>query len=173
MAPQILNRVLNRTSSSQHDLEVKPALLHGCERRRVKDADYPGIIPSPSSSNSSNTSSVLGTLVSNITPSDIVRLDRFEGPEYLKKSVKVRVLHESVSVGGRREGSVAKPGGEHLRDVLDAASVGGKGEGQEGEEVDALAYVFVDGEDNLESAEWDFETFKREKLPVWLGGSMW
>ncbi|RJE25179.1 AIG2-like family, partial [Aspergillus sclerotialis] len=141
MAPQILNRVLQRTTSSQqHELDVKPALLHGYERRRVKEADYPGIIPSPSSSNSSNTSSVLGTLVSNLTSSDIVHLDRFEGPEYLKKPVKVRVLREPVSVGGRREVSVAKPGGEHLRDVLDAASVGeagGKGEGQEGEEVDA------------------------------------
>lgn len=169
MAPQILNRVIDRTTSTQqHQLDVKPAFLLGYQRRRIKNADYPGLIPS--SSPDTSTSSVLGTVVSNLTRADVFHLDRFEGSEYVKKPVKVRILNEPTSVGGRRENSVAKPGGEHLRDILDAASVGEKGEGQEEEEVDALAYVFIAGEEELEEREWDFEAFKREKLPIWLGG---
>lgn len=176
MAPQILHRVLHmqtgaRSSETQSPrLQVKPAILHGYQRRRVKGADYPGIIPASSTTttttSSSSSSSVLGTLVTSLTASDIRQLDYFEGSEYIKERVTVRILQESPSVGGRLEGSVAKPADGRLRDVLDAARAE---VADEGEEVRALTYVFVGGEGRLEEGEWDFETFKKERLAWWVG----
>lgn len=84
--------------------------------------------------------SVRGTLVSGLTDGDLWRLDLFEGSEY--KRVKV-----AVWVGG------------------------GKAEGDgDGKEVRAETYVWVGGEEGLEDEEWDFETFRREKMGRWVGG---
>lgn len=182
MAPQILHRVIKRrtdTSNTENPssrIKIRPAILHGYQRRRVRWADYPGIIPasiSPSTSTnttdtstSTSTTSVLGTLVTNLTASDVERLDSFEGSDYIKKPVTVRLLQESFSMGGRQESSVAKPAEGHIRDVLDAARAE---VADEGEEVEALTYVFIGGEDNLEDKEWDFEAFKKDRLAWWVG----
>ena len=160
MAPQILHRVLQHLHPSD---TIKPAILHNFQRRRVKYADYPGIIPS-----SSGNHSVLGTLVSGLSDADIHRLDVFEGVEYEKQIVKVRVLRESSGLGGRREQSVGKSVGAHVRDVLDAAAAEVAAE-DENEEVEAFVYVYVAGEKELEAGEWDFESFKRDKLVKWIG----
>lgn len=40
----------------------------------------------------------------------------------------------------------------------------------EGEEVQAQTYVWKAGEQLLESKEWDFEVFVREKMGRWVGG---
>lgn len=180
MAPQLLYRVTNRpfppppppTTTTTHSdpkeppaLHITPAILPGFQRHRVKGADYPGIIPSSVSpltnsslsayyaSNTTNQtttqtqieSSVLGTLVSNLSSEDVRRLDLFEGNEYEKWVVRVR----RVGVAGSD----------------------GEEEGEEGEEgeVQALTYVYTAGMERLESAEWDFETFKRDKLSWWVG----
>lgn len=183
MAPHILHRVIHGTPNPEPWqkalLSFKPAVLHGYRRHRVWGADYPGIVPVTNTTTSTDknekentkpesneaNSSVLGTLVSGLTDGDIHRLDAFEGSDYVKTPVKVRVLRESVSVGGRQEGSVAKRPDGHLRDVLDAA----KTEiADQGEEVEAVTYVWVAGVEALESAEWDFESFKRDKLAWWV-----
>ncbi|KAJ9244013.1 putative disease resistance protein Aig2 [Paecilomyces variotii] len=165
MAPQILHRVCHGRPDPEpwqkNMLTIRPAILHGYRRHRVRNADYPGIIPSSSSSESS----VLGTVVSGLTDGDVYRLDRFEGDEYVKKPVRVRVLRSTAAVGGRTEESTAKRGDEHLRDMLDKAEAE---LADEGEEVDAVVYVWAAGEDQLESGEWDFETFKRDKMSWWV-----
>lgn len=158
MAPQILHRVLQHP---QPPNSIKPAVLHNFQRCRVKDADYPGIIPSGSGNDS-----VLGAVVSGLSDADIHRLDVFEGVEYEKQVVHVRVLRESAGLGGRREESVGKSVGGHVHDVLDAAAEEVADEG--GGEVEALVYVYVAGEEDLEAEEWDFESFKRDKLANWL-----
>lgn len=172
MAPQILHRVCHGRPDPEpwqkNMLTIRPAILHGYRRHRVRGADYPGIIPvgdDASSSSGSNNSSVLGTVVSGLTDGDIYRLDIFEGDEYVKRPVKVRVLRSASSVGGRKEESTAKKGDEHLRDMLDKAEADLVGEG---EEVDATVYVWAAGEDRLESGEWDFESFKRDKMSWWV-----
>ncbi|KAL1854103.1 hypothetical protein Plec18170_004864 [Paecilomyces lecythidis] len=172
MAPQILHRVCHGRPDPEpwqkNMLTIRPAILHGYRRHRVRGADYPGIIPvgdDASLSSGSNNSSVLGTVVSGLTDGDIYRLDLFEGDEYVKRPVKVRVLRSASSVGGRREESTAKKGDEHLRDMLDKAEAELVGEG---EEVDATVYVWAAGEDRLESGEWDFESFKRDKMSWWV-----
>ena len=80
-----------------------------------------------------------------LSDADLWRLDIFEGDEYERQKVRVRVL---VEVG-------------------DARGVGNV-EGEE--EVEAETYVWVRGEGELEGGEWDFEVFRREKMGRWVGG---
>lgn len=166
MAPQILHRVIHGHAEPESwqkaMLRFQPAVLHGYQRHRVRGADYPGIVPAPEST------SVLGTLVSGLTDGDIHRLDMYEGDEYTREGVSVRVLQESLPEG---TGQASSSEG-HLRDVLDAA---GTEFADEGGEVQAVTYVWIAGEGRLEDAEWDFETFKRDKMAWWVGAdeSQW
>ena len=80
-----------------------------------------------------------------MTDGDIWRLNIFEGNQYTREKVRVRILKE---VGDD------------------------KGEGNvEGEEVDAETYVWADDTEYLEESEWDFAEFRREKMHRWAGGS--
>lgn len=162
MAPQMLHRVIHGRQDPEPWqkalLHFQPAKLHGYRRHRVRKADYPAVIAAGPSSGSDRTS-VLGTIVSGLTDGDMYRLDRYEGDEYVRKEVSVRVLRGSGR--GDAESSDGK-----LRDVLDAAGTEGA---DEGEEVRAVTYVWVAGEQRLEDKEWDFETFKRDRLAWWVG----
>ena len=81
-----------------------------------------------------------------LTSGDIWRLDIFEGDEYVRRKVKVRVLETVGDEDGR--GNVL---GE--------------------EEVEAETYVWVAGEGLLEEGEWDFGVFQKEKIGRWVGAS--
>lgn len=187
MAPQILHRVIHGRPDPEpwqkNLLTFQPAILHGYRRHRVRGADYPGIIPAAEhqsqsqsqsqeqeqeegqeSTGSTHKASVLGTLVSGLTDGDIHRLDIFEGSEYTREPVKVRTLQESLS---QEQGDEETSPDGHLRDVLDAAGAEFADEGEE--DVGAVTYVYVAGEGRLEDAEWDFETFKRDKMAWWVG----
>jgi gamma-glutamylcyclotransferase (GGCT)/AIG2-like uncharacterized protein YtfP len=54
------------------------AVLEGFERRRVRGASYPGIVPRAGGQ-------VHGRLWRGITPEDLARLDRFEGSMYARQ----------------------------------------------------------------------------------------
>ncbi|KAJ5795195.1 hypothetical protein N7457_001794 [Penicillium paradoxum] len=181
MAPQVLHRVIHGQANPEPwqkaMLRFQPAVLHGYRRHRVQNADYPGIAPvkqtseTDSSEPSTNVkTSVIGTLVSGLTDGDIHRLDRFEGSEYEKKPVVVRTLQGSLDHGSNQTGASASE--TQLRDVLNAVNPKGA---DEGEEVAAVAYVYTAGRDMLEDAEWDFESFKRDKMAWWIGAdeSQW
>ncbi|OJJ48941.1 hypothetical protein ASPZODRAFT_164532 [Penicilliopsis zonata CBS 506.65] len=172
MAPQILYRVIHGRPEPEPWqkalLTFQPAILHGFQRHRVREADYPGIVPSDKSEESS--ACVLGTLVSGLTDGDVHRLDIFEGSEYEKRPVKVRTLRDLLAggstggvLGDGNEADHAK--GDHLRDVLEAARAQ---LADEADEVVAITYVWVAGEERLEDAEWDFETFQRDKMAWWV-----
>ncbi|KAF3940708.1 hypothetical protein ABW19_dt0202674 [Dactylella cylindrospora] len=95
MALPILSRVIYGTQSPdpwQRDrLKIRPAILHDHCRHRVKNVDYPGVVPQVGKS-------VRGTLVEGLSKMDIERLDHFEGDEYDRIQVKVQVLlDESLS----------------------------------------------------------------------------
>lgn len=103
MAPQVLHRVIWGSSSPPTPahaslLSIRPAILKGHVRRRVKGADYPAVTPS------SEESEVRGTLVTGLTDGDVWRLDIFEGSEYQRGGVRVRVLGEGEE--GREGGEV-------------------------------------------------------------------
>ncbi|KAL8960326.1 MAG: hypothetical protein Q9193_002956 [Seirophora villosa] len=141
MEPQVLYRVCYGSSKptpfQKSLLTVRPAILHRHCRHKVRGCDYPAIIPSPESS-------VRGTYVRGLTEGDIFRLDVFEGGEYERRKVKIRVLDVEGNEDG--EGNV------------------------EGEEVEVETYVWVAGESALEAGEWDFGEFRREKMQRWIGG---
>lgn len=97
-----------------------PAILHGYCRRRVKYADYPGITEDEDHS-------VFGTFTTGLTRANMAKLDIFEGSQYVRKTVTVKLLEKLGSVSG--EGNV------------------------EGEERTAEVYVYLDKRE-LEEKEW-------------------
>ncbi|KAF1347272.1 hypothetical protein EJ07DRAFT_143379 [Lizonia empirigonia] len=144
MAPPVLHRVIwgsqtPPTPTHASLLSIRPAILPAHQRRKVAHADYPAVVPA------SAESEVRGMLVYGLTDGDIWRLDIFEGSEYARRPVRVRVLE----VKGR---------------VRDAEHVHG-----EGDEVDAQTYIWTAGGHRLEAAEWDFEHFVAEKMGRWVG----
>ncbi|KAF2021248.1 hypothetical protein BU24DRAFT_416906 [Aaosphaeria arxii CBS 175.79] len=153
MAPPILHRVIwgsarNVSDVQKAQLHVRPAILHGFQRRKVRYADYPAIIPADKST------TVRGTLVSGLTDGDIWRLDIFEGTDYKREKVKVRVLAQ----GGK--------GNEGMGDLSQREE-----DNVEGDEIEAEVYVWISGEEPLESQEWDFAEFVKEKMSRWAGVS--
>lgn len=62
-----------------------PAILDGYCRHRVRRADYPGITPEEGKS-------VLGVYATGLTDANLERLDQFEGPEYDRVKVKVKLV---------------------------------------------------------------------------------
>ena len=143
------------------------------------------------------TASVFGTVVSGLTQGDLHRLDVYEGAEYTKERVSVRILRESlpqsenrISPGngigvGVNDGSGSSRTApkmmktdtvteketetdKHLRDVFEAA---GAEFADEGEEVEADTYVWSADAEMLEGDEWDFEAFKRDKMAWWVAAS--
>jgi Gamma-glutamyl cyclotransferase, AIG2-like len=146
MAPQVLYRVLFGDSKprkkKRDQLTIVPALLHSYCRHKVYMADYPGIIPQEGKS-------VLGVYVTGLDDLNIARLDIFEGDQYRREKVKVRLLD-----------NVRLQEGVHNLQV-------GRTEGQE---VEAETYVFEDKDDLVEE-EWDYQEFVREKMWRWADTS--
>lgn len=152
MAPQVLHRVIwgsqtPPTPAHASLLHIRPAILHAHQRRKVKHADYPAILPTKKEEGHS----VRGTLVTGLTDGDIWRLDIFEGSEYKRCKVNVRVLEQKKKVEG-------------MGDVKQAEE-----ENKEGEEVEAETYIWVAGAQRLEAEEWDFAEFVRDKMKRWVG----
>ncbi|KAJ5906653.1 uncharacterized protein N7473_003569 [Penicillium subrubescens] len=174
IAPQMLHRVIHGSPNPEPWqkalIRFQPALLHGYRRHRVRGADYPGIVAEtdPKTESESAESAVLGVLVYGLTDGDIYRLDKYEGGEYVKETVNVRALRTSVQdgdVGGEEKVEEASSESQ-LRDMLRAA---GSNVADEGDEVVAATYVWIAGKERLEEEEWDFETFRRDKLAWWVG----
>jgi hypothetical protein len=142
MAPQVLYRVIYgspRPEMWQKELTtIQPAMLRGYQRHRVKGADYPAIIPCADVD-----ACVRGTYVTGLMDGDVWRLDIFEGAEYERQKVKVKVLNEGKS--GQFNESV--------------------------EEQEVQTYVWIAGEQWLDMGEWDFDDFVRDKIHRWTGES--
>ncbi|CAG8317133.1 unnamed protein product [Penicillium salamii] len=171
MAPQVLHNVIHGSANPEPwqkaMINIQPAILRGYRRHCVRNADYPAIVPvekfdengTISETTSNSRTSVLGTLVSGLTDGDIYRLDMFEGSEYAKTKV---VVHKSKNPDGDyRDLSKGLP---HMPDTARVDT-------SEGEEVLAVTYVWILGRELLEEAEWDFETFKKDKIAWWASAT--
>jgi len=162
MAPPVLHRVIwgataaPPTPAHASQLHVRPAVLHGHRRHRVKHADYPAVIPAKTTK--SGASCVRGTLVTGLTDGDMWRLDTFEGAEYQRRKVRVRVLLQEEAGGAGRVETEVLPR---------RRSRGNTNEG--GEEIEAETYIWVAGAHRLRPEEWDFEEFVRDKMTRWIG----
>ncbi|KAJ5223700.1 hypothetical protein N7468_008242 [Penicillium chermesinum] len=154
----VLHRVIHGRSDPEPwqkaTLRFQPAELQGYRRHRVRGADYPAIV-------ASRGSKVLGILVSGLTDGDVYRLDRFEGSEYAHERVKVQTLDQ----GATSDGDTAKETTD-LKSALEASGAQTLADACP-KLVDAVAYVWISDVENLEQVEWDFETFKRDKLSWW------
>lgn len=153
MAPPVLHRVIYGTTSPeawQKSLTtVRPALLQGYQRHKVKYADYPAILPATGSvALGAAPPSVRGSLVTGLTDGDMWRLDIFEGSQYTRQKVRVKILKHTALDAAIDE--------DKLDDVVEA-------------ELDAETYVWSVDPEDLESEEWDFEEFRREKMWAWVG----
>ena len=160
MAPPVLHRVIHGTSRPSAEeisrTTFTPALLHDFRRCRVSGCDYPAVRPHPGST-------VRGSLVSGLEAIDLMRLDIFEGDQYYRRGVRVKVLR-----------------GVELDESVSEEKRGGEGEAtkqqdeQHEEEVETETYIFREVYwDDLEEEEWDFEEFKREKMMFWMGENTW
>ncbi|KAL2436996.1 hypothetical protein ABEF95_015853 [Exophiala dermatitidis] len=177
MAPGVLHRVIHGTHDPEpwqkSMLTVRPALLQGYRRHRVRHADYPAIVPRDSEEiNNSSTSSpsapssswcVRGTVVSGLTEGDLYRLDIFEGDQYSRQKVKVQVLKD-VELDQAASATTAT-----TTTTTTAAAAAASSSPEIVEEVEAETYVWQEGMETLEPEEWDFEEFKREKMRAWMG----
>lgn len=76
--------------------------------------------------------------VTGLTDANMYHLDYFEGSEYVRKTVKVRLLSQASD-----DGKVV-----------------------EGDEVECEVYVFEDTK-HLEDREWDFREFREQKMKLW------
>ena len=110
-----------------------PAVLHNYCRHRVRFADYPAIIKEEGKS-------VRGIYVTGLTEANMMKLDFFEGSDYLRVKTKVKLLQKDES-----------------------------GKEVEGQEKDVIAYEFISPED-LEHGEWDYEHFREQKMNMWTVG---
>lgn len=171
MAPGVLHRVIHGTPNpdpwQREYLTVRPGLLYGYQRRRVRWADYPAVIP-----HEDPNSSVRGTIVSGLTKLDLARLDIFEGLQYDRQTVKVQVLEglgldELALEAKDKEGHDKETNKIKDYTIANEASVGVGADARE--HVLAQTYVWTDGKGKLEIKEWDFEAFKRDKMTAWMG----
>lgn len=80
-----------------------------------------------------------------LTDADVWRLDVFEGDQYTRENVRIRLLEEVGDDEGK--GNV------------------------EGSEMEAETYVWADGKTDLEEGEWDFAEFRAEKMARWICSS--
>ncbi|KAJ5619499.1 hypothetical protein N7510_003483 [Penicillium lagena] len=165
MAPQVLHRVIYGCSdldpNNKTPPRFQPAVLHGYRRYRVRDEEYPGIVAATETGDADSVGdsqmSVLGTLVSGLTDSDIRLLDDYEGSEYVRERILVRTADKSLGLASSGEKASADMSLLHAFNTAEATN-----------EVSAMAYVWVAGRERLEEAEWDFQTFTRDKLSWWV-----
>ncbi|KAF3138561.1 hypothetical protein TWF703_004609 [Orbilia oligospora] len=90
-------------------------------------------------------SSVRGTVVEGLSKMDIDRLDAFEGHEYERRQVKVSLLADERAL------DISHSGRETSETVM------------------AGTYIWTEGTQYLEDAEWDFDHFVKQKLRNWVG----
>ncbi|EMF11888.1 uncharacterized protein SEPMUDRAFT_117850 [Sphaerulina musiva SO2202] len=163
MAPAVLHRVCHgplpwnpsNPHYSTHNFKTYPAILPNHIRKRVVFADYPGVIPSDGES-------VRGVYVTGLTASDISRLDTFEGDEYTRQKVSIRLLQEE---GDEKKNSSGEGGNSKL-----SAETGEKEEKEE-HLLPCETYIWTSHPSRLENREWDFAEFVREKQHKWVGSA--
>ncbi|KAH9180857.1 hypothetical protein EDB89DRAFT_1840899 [Lactarius sanguifluus] len=163
MHPKILKRVLDNDASH---LKICPSILSDYTRHKVKDADYPAILPRERSKAllgrelTSEENSVRGTLVTGLTAKDIAILDVFEGDEYVRSQVLVHPLGPFTAASEDNLIPADLPS-------LPAAS-------ELAQTVPAQTYVWCSYDEELDKELWSFDEFIRKNAWKWIdreGGS--
>ncbi|KAJ3541599.1 hypothetical protein NMY22_g3833 [Coprinellus aureogranulatus] len=168
MHPKILKRVIQNDGSH---LEICPGVLLNYTRHRVKQCEYPGIVPYergkqlfPDRELEQEERSVRGTIVRGLSLSDIGHLDTFEGDEYERLPVSVHPL-EPFTPLNTPAGQPDAPESlipQHATPLPPVEELGGA--------VDAHTYVFQDIR-YLEPRLWSWDEFMKNSAWKWYGGS--
>jgi hypothetical protein len=174
MAPSVLKRVTDHDpASSTLPLTTRPALLFDHRRHKVRYADYPAVIPVSASKTPSLSGkpSVRGTVVQGLTQEDIWRLDTFEGDEYERRKVTVKVLPDEAGekVPDPELGSSSLTDGKTPSPSTSTSMTPSL---VSADEILAETYIWIAGEHRLEDEEWDFDEFVREKMWRWAPDAM-
>lgn len=144
MAPAVLHRVIHGTTKPepwQRDLiTIRPALLHAYRRHKVSGADYPAICPAKLSCNDTVVSTTASVRGSLVTGLNAQDIRRLDIFE----------------------------GDQYIRVQVEVAVLSAEAT-ETAEKVRAETYVWADGMRGLESEEWDFDEFQREKMWAWIG----
>ncbi|KAG6356774.1 hypothetical protein INS49_014648 [Diaporthe citri] len=89
MEPQVFFSVCYDNKDPPEEIRKRhtfqPAVLHGYCRRRVRGADYPGMVEDPEHT-------VRGAVISGVTKANLERLDFFEGAAYDRRVVRPKLL---------------------------------------------------------------------------------
>ncbi|KAG0284342.1 hypothetical protein BGZ96_011277 [Linnemannia gamsii] len=142
MNEKVLNAV-TRPGPDSNTLFAIKATVQGYTRFTYHNQPYPGMVLSKDP-----TETVEGLLVFGHTAQELYRLDQFEGPEYPRSTLPVR-LSASVPSSYTLNGRV-------------------KGYG-EGETVNAYVYLFTGPMEHLDqNRPWDYEKFKKEHVDDWM-----
>ncbi|KIL67642.1 hypothetical protein M378DRAFT_73316 [Amanita muscaria Koide BX008] len=174
MHPKILRRVIK--NDGKH-LKICPAVLSDYTRHRIRNEDYPGLVPYDKGKKLLNRElapderCTRGTLVIGLTAADLRRVDAFEeeGDVYIREAVRIRALEEPITL----EEFVDEEG--HDRDLVERIMpthlpISEILEKIESEAVETETYVYQDVT-VLESELWSFADFLRDKASPWLDGS--
>ncbi|KAF9921340.1 hypothetical protein FBU30_008678 [Linnemannia zychae] len=142
MNEKVLNAVTRPGPDSNVLYSVK-ATVQGYTRFTYHNQPYPGMIPSKDPQEL-----VEGLLVFGHTPLELARLDQFEGSEYPRSILPVRLLSSvpsSYTIDGRVQGYEA------------------------GETIDAFVYLFTGPLEHLDlNRPWDYEKFKQDHVKDWM-----
>ncbi|KAJ8103957.1 hypothetical protein POJ06DRAFT_9967 [Lipomyces tetrasporus] len=131
MSPKVLARVLynNFDFPTESSILLHPAVLENYVRSGLIDESYPALVPS------SDSCSVTGIVVRNVSQQQVDRLDEFEGDEYERRTVVVHDL-------------------------------------ENGEDIEAQCYIWVDDLKRLTGVDWDFEEFLQNRFKDWIEKEM-
>ncbi|THG97666.1 hypothetical protein EW145_g7570 [Phellinidium pouzarii] len=130
-------------------------------RHRIKDCDYPGVIPYAKSRNlfdhdlTREERSVRGNLVAGLSKEDIELLDVFEGDEYVREKVQVHLLG-SIEPLNNPSGAIVSSTSAPLPVDL-------------GEPVDTEVYIWSAPTTFLVPELWSYEVFIRDNAWKWVG----
>ncbi|CAL1700274.1 unnamed protein product [Somion occarium] len=166
MHPSILRRVIGHDGNELH---ICPALLLDHTRHKIKNADYPGVIPYSRSAGlfegrelSPDEKSVRGTLVSGLTTQDVILLDLFEGDEYSRDTVSVHPLSAFTPLVSTL---LPSPPDAHI-----IPSTSSPISSFDALQTPILAQTYIwKALSQLEPALWEYEQFIRDSAWKWVG----
>jgi gamma-glutamylcyclotransferase (GGCT)/AIG2-like uncharacterized protein YtfP len=143
MAPEVVQTLIGRAPVG------RPARLldRSYARHPVKDHVFPGLIQRVKASmddKDSGDSGVCGILYSDLNADEMVRLDAFEGNEYVKESCQVQLLDDEMEKNN-----------------------------PQGPTVEAILYRWANPVNELDlERSWSYETFRSQHLAMYLTGTV-
>ncbi|KAI0359950.1 hypothetical protein OH77DRAFT_1419325 [Trametes cingulata] len=177
--PAILRRVIGHEG---RQLEICPAVLLEHTRHKIRNADYPAVLPYSTSRTLFQQSgrgdlapeerTVRGTFVRGLSDRDISLLDLFEGDEYTRESVAVHPLGPLTPLSSHSEPRASAP---TPADAATDAYVVPR-TAPELPPLDALppplsaeTYIYAGPLSQLSPELWSYEDFVRENAWKWVG----